>query len=65
MIEEAHDIAEKGPVEGSEEGSSEASASKPRVDPSQMVINRSKQQVITSQTKTQTRSRSKTPTRKQ
>ena len=57
MIEEANEIAERGPVEGEEP----ATANKPRVDPSQMVISRSKQQVITSESSKTQRTRSKTP----
>ena len=64
MIEEAHDIAERGPIEEDDEGAS--GGGKPRIDPSKMTIQRSRQQVITSDTKTSKTAapRNKTPTRK-
>ena len=60
MIEEAHDIAESPGEEGA------TGEDKPRIDPSKMTVSRSRQQVITSDTKTTktTVPRNKTPTRK-
>ena len=70
MIEEMYDLAERGPIP-EDEGDTAAAAPPPkqRVDPTKMVISRSRQMVTTSGAKTQqtrnkTPTRSKTPTRK-
>ncbi|XP_053393945.1 trichohyalin-like isoform X2 [Mercenaria mercenaria] len=61
MVEEAIDLAERGPIEP-ETSDSRVLGAKPKIDPTKMVISRSKQMVTTSGPNT--RSRSKTPTRK-
>ncbi|XP_060583766.1 trichohyalin-like isoform X2 [Ruditapes philippinarum] len=59
MVEECIDLAERGPIE-QEDTDIPAAAAKPKIDPTKMVVSRSKQMVTTSGP----RARSKTPTRK-